>query len=263
MESASIKWTVENGVGYLTLNRPDVLNSFNMSMALDLQKCLKQAADDATIRAVLLTGAGRGFCAGQDLKEVLPSEENPAPDLSEIVVKSYNPIVLAIRQLEKPVICAVNGIAAGAGANLAFACDLVLASEKASFVQSFCKLGLVPDTGGTFFLPRLVGMARATALTMLGDKLSAAQALEWGLIYRVCEPDSLMKEADDLAKKLATQPTKGLGFIKRALNASLANDLQTQLAVEMELQGAAGRTDDYQEGVNAFLEKRLPTFNGN
>jgi 2-(1,2-epoxy-1,2-dihydrophenyl)acetyl-CoA isomerase len=262
MAKQGIQWQVAEGVGRITLDRPDVLNSFNREMAFSLQECLKECAENDAVRAVLLSGNGRGFCAGQDLKEVLPEEGEPPKNLSEIVAASYNPVILGIRNLEKPVVCAVNGIAAGAGANLAFACDFVLASEKASFVQSFCKLGLVPDSGGTFFLPRLVGMARATALTMLGEKLTAEQALNWGLIYRVCQADGLLEEATKLAVFLASQPTKGFGYTKRALNASLANDLASQLAVEEELQGAAGRTADYAEGVAAFLEKRAPNFTG-
>lgn len=262
MASTSIEMDVAHGVAKITLNRPEVLNSFNLDMAQALQRALDRAGEEDAIRAVLITGAGRGFCAGQDLKEVLPKEGEPEPNLSDTVAASYNPVILGIRQLEKPVVAAVNGIAAGAGANLAFACDLVLAADSASFVQSFCKLGLVPDSGGTFILPRLVGMARATALTMLGEKLTAEQARDWGLIYQVHPADELLEQATSLANRLATQPTKGLGFIKRALNASWTNDLERQLLLEQELQGAAGRTQDYREGVAAFLEKRKPNYTG-
>jgi len=263
MDSPSIQMVLEQGVAKITLNRPDVLNSFNLNMAQALQRALDQASEQDAVRAVLITGAGRGFCAGQDLKEVLPKPGEPEPNLSNIVAASYNPVILGIRQLEKPVIAAVNGIAAGAGANLAYACDLILAADSATFVQSFCKLGLVPDSGGTFILPRLVGMARATALAMLGEKLSAEQAREWGLIYQVHPAAKLMEEATALAEHLAKQPTRGLGYIKRALNASWANDLEAQLSMEQELQGAAGRTNDYREGVAAFLEKRKPNYTGN
>lgn len=263
METSGIQWEIIDSVGHITLNRPDVLNSFNKPMARALQDALKEARENDEVRAVLLTGAGRGFCAGQDLKEALGDRQGPPVDLGEIVAASYNPVILAIRQLEKPVVCAVNGIAAGAGANLAYACDMVLASEKASFVQSFCKIGLVPDSGGTFILPRLVGMARATAMTMLGEKMKAETAQAIGLIYKVCSPETLLDEARKLAAYLATQPTKGLGYTKRALNASWGHTLEQQLELEKELQSAAGRTSDYQEGVDSFLEKRAPQFKGN
>ena len=258
-----ISYQEAEGVATITLNRPDVLNSFHRAMALELQSALDQVRDKDEIRALLLTGAGRGFCAGQDLSEVLPKEGEPEPVLGDTVHHSYNPIIMKLRALPKPVICAVNGVAAGAGANIAFACDLVFASEKANFVQSFCKLGLVPDSGGTYFLPRLVGLPRATAMAMLGDKVSAADALAMGMIYRVTAPDQLMEEAARLARHLATQPTKGLGLIKAALNASLNNDLETQLALEREYQTRAGRTQDYKEGVAAFLAKRPPVYKGN
>jgi len=256
-----ITFTTEQGVATITLNRPDVLNSFNMPMATELQDALKAAADDDAIRAVLLTGAGRAFCAGQDLAEAAPSDGSPVP-ISEIVRKSYNPTVRAIRSLEKPVVCAVNGVAAGAGANLALACDVVIAADTASFVQAFSKIGLIPDTGGTFFLPRLVGLARATALAFFGDKLTAADAHAMGLIYRVVEAARLADEARTLARRLATQPTRGFGLTKRAFNQSLANDLDAQLEVEAELQAEAARTADFAEGVRAFLEKRQPSFAG-
>jgi len=256
-----ILYEVDQGVAAITLNRPDVLNSFNGAMALEVRQAFSAASADSTARAVLLTGAGRAFCAGQDLAEVMP-KEGPAPDLGDIVARGYNPIVRTIRQLDKPVVCAVNGVAAGAGANLAFACDFVVASSDASFVQSFSKIGLVPDTGGTFFLPRLVGMARATALMMLADKVSAQEAVTIGLIHRVVEAGKLLDEATLLARQLASRPTRGLGLIKRALNASATNGLDEQLALEAQLQAEAGSTADYREGVRAFLEKRPPVFVG-
>ncbi len=257
-----IQYECEAGVAQITLNRPDKLNSFNRAMAAELQQALGDAGSDEAVRAVLLTGMGRGFCAGQDLADVLPQEGQPAPVLGDTVRDCYNPIILGLRNLAKPVVCAVNGVAAGAGANIAFACDIVLASEKASFVQSFCHLGLVPDSGGTFFLPRLVGLPIATALAMLGDKVRAADAVDMGLIYKACAPESLMEEAVGLAQKLAKQPTVGLGLIKKALNQSLTNDLQSQLELEEKYQTAAGKTYDYQEGVSAFIEKRSPKYLG-
>jgi 2-(1,2-epoxy-1,2-dihydrophenyl)acetyl-CoA isomerase len=253
-----ITQAVEHGVSIITLIRPDVLNSFNRRMASEVQTALGSAASDAAVRAVLITGAGRAFCAGQDLGEAMHANL----DLGEIVRTSYNPIVLAIRQLEKPVVCAVNGVAAGAGANLALACDIVIASEDASFVQSFSKIGLVPDTSGTFFLPRLVGPARATALMFLAEKVGATQALNWGMIYQVVPSAVLMESAMSISKQLAQMPTRGLALTKRAINESLANDLQAQLALEEEMQRQAGRTEDYAEGVKAFLEKRKPVYTG-
>lgn len=250
------------GVLRLTLNRPDVLNSITLPMARELQGALDMAASDAEIRAVLLTGAGRGFCAGQDLASVPFGDDIPAPDLGNFVRDQYNPVITRLRALEKPVVCAVNGVAAGAGANLAFACDIVLASSQASFIQSFARIGLVPDSGGSFILPRLVGRARATALMMLGDKLSAADAAAWGMIWKVCDPASLLSDATTLAESLATQPTRALGLIKRLLNASATNDLAGQLALEEALQREAGNTADFREGVTAFLEKRPPVFRG-
>ena len=252
---------VDQGVAVITLNRPDVLNSLNRIMASELRTAFAAAGANREVRAVLLTGSGRAFCAGQDLAEAMP-KEGPAPDLGDIVARGYNPIVRTIRQLDKPVICAVNGVAAGAGANLAFACDFVIAAADATFIQSFSKIGLVPDTGGTFFLPRLVGMARATALMMLADKLSAQDAVAMGLILRAVDSPRLLEEATTLARALATRPTRGLGLIKRALNASATNGLDEQLALEAQLQAEAGSTADYQEGVKAFLEKRTPAFVG-
>ncbi len=249
---------VAEGVLTITLNRPDVLNSFTRAMAREVQDALAEAARNPEIRAVLLTGAGRGFCAGQDLSEVLPEGDGPMPDISEIVRESYNPIIRAIRFLEKPVICAVNGVAAGAGANLAFACDLTLAAEEVVFVESFAKLGLIPDTSGTYFVPRLVGMQRATGLFFLGDKVPAVRAKEWGLIWDVVPPDQLLDRATTLARSLATQATRGFGLTKRALAASFTNTLDQQLELEAACMQEAGRTADYEEGVRAFLEKRKP-----
>lgn len=251
-----------NGVLLLTLNRPDVLNSFNAEMARALQAALAEAAVDDSIRAVVLTGAGRGFCAGQDLAEALPRDGAPAPDIGEIVKTSYNPIIRAIRTLEKPVLCAVNGIAAGAGANLAFACDLTIAADSASFVESFAKLGLIPDTSGTFFVPRLVGMQRATGMFFLAEKMPASKAKEWGLIWEVVPAAELLSTVTKMAEQLASQATRGFGLTKRALNASFANGLDAQLEVEAQCMHEAGRTADYAEGVQAFLEKRAPVYQG-
>lgn len=256
-----LTWTVAEGVAEITLNRPEVLNSVNALMGKELQAALAAAADPA-IRAVLLTGAGRAFCAGQDLAETQGTPESGPVDFAEIVRQKYTPIVLGIRQLEKPVVCAVNGVAAGAGANLALCCDLVLAAESASFLQAFAKIGLVPDTGGTWFLPRLIGLARSTALMMLADKLPARPAQEIGLIHRVVPDAELLPEARALARQLATQPTRAFAMIKLALNHSLTSDLTAQLALEAELQSQAGRTADHAEGVAAFLAKRPPVFTG-
>jgi 2-(1,2-epoxy-1,2-dihydrophenyl)acetyl-CoA isomerase len=264
MSSSSSVLLVERGDGVLTLtlNRPDVLNSFNRELAGALQAALRDAAADASIRAVVLTGAGRGFCAGQDLAEALPQDGGALPDIGEIVRMSYNPIIRAIRTLEKPVLCAVNGIAAGAGANLAFACDLPIASDEASFVESFAKLGLIPDTSGTYFVPRLVGLQRATGMFFLAGKVSAAQAKEWGLIWDVVPKAELMPTVSEMARQLAGQATRGFGLTKRALNASFANGLDAQLDVEAACMSEAGRTADYEEGVRAFLEKRPPVYRG-
>ena len=258
---SSILLETADGVATITLNRPDVLNSFNRPMARELREALDGAAAAATVRSVLLTGAGRAFCAGQDLAEAV-TKAGAMPDLGDIVRDSYNPVIRAIRLLEKPVVCAVNGVAAGAGANLALACDIVFASSEASFIQSFAKIGVIPDSGGTFLLPRIVGLQRANVLAMLAEKISAAQAHEWGMVYKVCEPAVLLDTALATAKYLATQPTRGLGLIKRGFNRSLGVDLEAQLDTEEELQREAGRTADYTEGVQAFLEKRKPVFHG-
>jgi 2-(1,2-epoxy-1,2-dihydrophenyl)acetyl-CoA isomerase len=262
MPDQHVRAETADGIARLTLDRPEVLNSFNHAMAAQLRAALDAAAADGAVRAVLLTGAGRAFCAGQDLAAVLPAPGEPDPDLGDIVRDCYNPVIRALRAIEKPVVAAVNGVAAGAGANLAFACDFVVASESASFIQSFCHIGLIPDSGGTFVLPRLAGMARATQLAMLGEKLPARQALEWGLIYQVVEPAQLEETATALARRLAAMPTRGLGLIKRGLNAGLAHSLDEQLAFEEGLQREARVEPDYAEGVRAFVEKRKPTFTG-
>jgi 2-(1,2-epoxy-1,2-dihydrophenyl)acetyl-CoA isomerase len=252
---------LQDGVLTVVLDRPDVLNSFNARRADDVVAALREARENTAVRAVLLTGNGRAFSAGQDLSEVLP-RDGVHPDLGEVVERQYSPIVRAIRTLEKPVVCAVNGVAAGAGANIAFACDLILAAEDATFIQSFAKIGLIPDSGGTFILPRLVGYQRAAALAMLGDKLDARTAKQWGLVHDVVPPTVLGDTSFDFAKRLACMPTRALGLIKRGFNAGLNADLDTQLALEAELQREAGSTDDYAEGVRAFVEKRKPRFQG-
>ena len=255
---------VENAesVRKIILNRPNVLNSFNAQMARELRATLEDARADKSVRAVVLTGAGRAFCAGQDLSEFPAPTAAAVPDLGATVRGNYNPVIKAVRKLELPVVCAVNGVAAGAGANLALACDFVIAAEGASFIQSFAKVGLIPDSGGTFFLPRIVGLPRATAMMMTAEKIDAARALEFGMIYKVCPAESLQRDAWSLAVELASMPTRGLGLTKRALNASFANDLEAQLDLEAELQREAGRTSDFAEGVKSFLEKRKPNFTG-
>lgn len=246
----------------LTLDRPEVLNSFHRPMAAELRARLDEAAADDAVRAVLLTGAGRAFCAGQDLAAVLPAAGEPSPDLGDVVRECYNPIVRALRGLEKPVVAAVNGTAAGAGANLALACDFVVAAEHASFVQSFVHVGLIPDSGGTWMLPRLVGLARATQLAMLGEKLSARQALEWGMIYAVAPGEELLAAAGALAERLAGMATRGLGLTKRGFELGFGQGLDAHLALEEQLQRDAGGTADYAEGVRAFVQKRQAGFVG-
>lgn len=248
-----------DNLAIITLNRADKLNSFIREMALELQDRLKQCTDDRNIRAILITGEGRAFCAGQDLAEAI---SEVGPELTKIVEEHYNPIIKLIREIEKPVICAVNGVAAGAGANIALACDIVFASKSSAFIQAFSAIGLIPDSGGTYTLPRLIGWQKATALMMLGDKIGAEEAERMGMIYKAVETDELMTEATKVATRLSKMATYGLGLTKRALNASFTNDLSTQLDLEGELQTLAGQSYDYKEGVNAFLEKRKPNYKG-
>ncbi|SMX42582.1 2-(1,2-epoxy-1,2-dihydrophenyl)acetyl-CoA isomerase PaaG [Octadecabacter ascidiaceicola] len=245
----------------VTLNRPDKLNSFNDEMHLALRAAL-EGAIAGQARAILLTGAGRGFCAGQDLGDRDPSKMDGPPDLSKTLTTFYNPLVRLIRDAEMPVICAVNGVAAGAGANLAMACDIVLASDKAKFIQSFANVGLVPDAGGTWSLTRLLGPARAKALAMTGEPVTAEQAAEWGMIWKACAADDLMTEARTLAEKLASGPTTGFAHIKKAVHAAGTNSFEDQLALEAEYQKTCGASNDYAEGVSAFLQKRKPNFKG-
>jgi 2-(1,2-epoxy-1,2-dihydrophenyl)acetyl-CoA isomerase len=259
---ASILVSRDAGVLTLTLNRPDKLNAFNPEMHKLLRDALEQARDDAGVRAVLLTGAGRGFCAGQDLSERNVSPGAASIDLSVSLGSNYNPLVRRLRALPKPVVCAVNGVAAGAGANIALACDIVLAARSASFVQSFSKLGLVPDSGGTYFLPRLVGAARAMGLALLAERLSAEEAERWGLIWKALDDEHLMREASAIAGTLAEGPTKGYGLIKKAIHASAGNSLDAQLDLERDLQREAGFSEDYREGVAAFMQKRKPSYKG-
>ena len=254
-----IEINIEDQVCIIKLNRPKVFNSFNKEMAFELQEILDNCEKNPRVRSILLTAEGKAFCAGQDLQELTAPD---GPKLSDIVREHYNPIIKRIRSIEKPIVCAVNGVAAGAGANIALACDITIAGESVAFIQAFSKIGLIPDSGGTFFLPRSIGMQKATALMMLADKVMAADAEKMGMIYKVCADESLMEESLKVAKKLATLPTIGLGLTKRALNKSMTNDLTAQLALEDELQTAAGKTYDYIEGVAAFLEKRKPKFKG-
>lgn len=255
----SIQVSREGALCIIRLNRPEVYNSFNLAMSAHLQRALDDCASDSTVRAVMITGIGKAFCAGQDLQEVTGPDN---PGFERILSEGYNPIITRIRNLEKPILAAVNGVAAGAGANIALACDVVVASDMASFIQAFSKIGLVPDSGGTFFLPRLVGWAKASAWMMLGDKVSAAEAERAGMIYRVIPADAFEREALALGHQLAAMPTHGLALTKLALNQSLHNDLNRQLAVEEQFQIAAGNTEDYHEGVQAFLQKRPPVFKG-
>ncbi len=247
------------GVWKITLNRPDKFNSIHAEMAQNLIDSLDQAAQDSDIRAVLIQGAGKAFCAGQDLGEAMNADGEA---MKNLVLNQYNPIIRRLRQIEKPVVAAVNGVAAGAGANIALAADLTVARASASFIQAFSKIGLIPDSGGTFFLPRLIGLQRAAGLMMLGDKISASQALDMGMIYAVYSDESFETEAMALATKLAQMPTRGLALTKKLLNQSFERDLETQLADEASHQALAGETRDYKEGVQAFLEKRPPRFEG-
>jgi len=251
--------THSNGVCELKLNRPEVFNAFNKTMAMQLQKALDDCASNDEVRTIVITGEGKAFCAGQDLAEV--TDPN-GPELKSIVKDHYNPIILKIREIEKPVIAAVNGVAAGAGANIALACDITFAKESASFIQAFSKIGLIPDSGGTFFLPRIIGSQKAMALMMTGDKVMAKEAEEMNMIYKAVADDEFDATVEKFAQKLATMPTKGLGLTKKAVNASWSSDLSVQLDLEKRLQTEAGQTYDFNEGVAAFMEKRKPEFKG-
>ena len=261
MSNNSILLKIENNVAYITLNRPEVFNSFNREMALNLQAVLDECETDVEVRAIVLTGNGKAFCAGQDLKEVTDPDLNPG--FKKILEEHYNPIITRIRSIKKPIIGAINGVAAGAGANIALACDIVVAHEKVSFIQAFSLIGLVPDSGGTYFLPRLIGFQKALALAMLGEKVSAEEAERLGMIYKVIPLENYEEQVKTLATKLANMPTKALGKIKELFNHSLSNDLEAQLALESKLQIEAAQTEDYKEGVTAFIEKRKPNFKGN
>lgn len=250
---------MKGGVCTLRMNRADKYNSFVREMALDLQTMLDNAAADDDVRCIVLIGEGKAFCAGQDLTE---ATDPNGPELSRIVSEHYNPIIQRIRRIEKPIIAAVNGVAAGAGANIALACDIVLATESAAFIQAFSKIGLIPDSGGTFFLPRLIGWQRASALMMTGEKVMAKDAEAMGMIYKAIADEEFSSEVEKLSVTLANMPTKGLGLTKRALNQSFTNNLNQQLDLEDELQSQAGKTEDYEEGTRAFLEKRKPEFKG-
>ena len=255
---SSIHFEIKDSIGFITLNRPDKLNSFNREMALLMQDAL-DLCKDKKVRCVYITGAGKGFSAGQDLVEVVDPD---GPGMKKILKEHYNPIILKIRNLEKPVVAAVNGVAAGAGANIALCCDVVVAAESASFIQAFSKIGLIPDSSGTFFLPRLIGWQKASALAMLGDKVPATDAEKMGMIYKVFPADSFDAESKKIAATLAQMPTRGLAYTKHALSISLGNSLVEQLQLEDDYQQKAAATHDYKEGVNAFLEKKSPVFRG-
>jgi 2-(1,2-epoxy-1,2-dihydrophenyl)acetyl-CoA isomerase len=256
---SSIIEEIKDSVFKITLNRPDKFNSFNREMALQMQEALDKASNDKAIRVIYITGEGKAFCAGQDLSEAMNAN---GPGIERIVREHYNPIIQKIREIQKPVVCAVNGVAAGAGANVALACDVVIAGTSVAFIQAFSKIGLIPDSGGTFILPRLIGFGKASALMMLGDKVSAKDAEEMGMIYKVVADDVLQAEAFVIAKTLADMPTKAMGLTKKLLNQSMNNTLEKQLEYEADVQVQAALTYDYKEGVNAFLEKRKPIFKG-
>jgi 2-(1,2-epoxy-1,2-dihydrophenyl)acetyl-CoA isomerase len=262
MTYEQIRFETSDGIARITLNRPERLNSFTSQMHGELRDALAGVASGGEARVLLLTGEGRGFCAGQDLSDRAVAPDATPVDLGASIEENYRPLVLGLRNLALPVVCAVNGVAAGAGANIALACDIVIAARSASFIQAFCRIGLVPDSGGTFFLPRLVGTARAMGLAMLGDKLSAEQAAAWGLIWKCVDDAELATTTDALLAQLARAPTGGLAAIKRALYAAADNTLEQQLDLERDLQRTLGFGADYREGVAAFLEKRPPRFTG-
>jgi len=258
--SKSIQLKIENKVATITLNRPEVFNSFNREMAFLLHDTLDACEKNDEVRAIVLTGNGKAFCAGQDLKEVTDSDLNPG--FKKILEEHYNPIITRIRNINKPIIGAINGVAAGAGANIALACDVVVAHEKVNFIQAFSLIGLVPDSAGTFFLPRLIGFQKAQALAMLGDKIGAEEAEKIGMIYKVIPLENFQEEVNKLALKMANMPTKALGMIKELFNKSMTNTLEQQLALESKSQIEAAQSEDYAEGVAAFIEKRKPEFKG-
>ena len=262
MTYENILFEIKDGIAELTLNRPDKLNSFTQAMHEEVRDAINQVKADGSVRVLVLTGAGRGFCAGQDLSDRAVEPGSKGVDLGDSVEKNYAPLVLSLRALPMPVICAVNGVAAGAGANLALACDIVIAGKSASFVEVFCKLGLIPDTGGTFFLPRLVGSARAMGMAMLGEKITAERAENWGLIWKCVPDEDLGVETQALARHFASAPTKGLAFTKQALHASAGNSLEQQLKLESGMMSELGNSEDYREGVAAFIAKRAPQFIG-
>lgn len=262
MTPTTIEYQIDGGVATLALNRPDKLNSFNTVMHAEVREALDAARDDEAVRCVLLTGRGRGFCAGQDLSDRNVSADAAPPDLEASIRENYNPLIRRITGMPKPVICAVNGVAAGAGANVALACDIVIAARSASFIQAFCKIGLIPDSGGTWWLARLAGRARAMGLALTGERIDAATAKAWGLIWDCVDDEELAARSTALARQLADGPTTGLGLTKQAIDAAFANDLPAQLDLEASLQGRAGRSSDYREGVAAFAEKRKPRFTG-
>ena len=262
MHSETIRYTVEDGVARIMLNRPERLNSFTAEMHEALAKALDTADEDPSVRAILLTGAGRGFCAGQDLADRAVAPGGKAVDLGETVEKYWAPLVKRLASRDKPVVCAVNGVAAGAGANVAFACDIVIAARSAKFIQSFANIGLIPDIGGTWVLPRIAGQARALGLALTAEPLSAEKAEQWGMIWKCVDDAALEEEAITLSRKLAAGPTRGLAATKHAIRASLLNTLDAELEIERELMRELGFSADYQEGVAAFMEKRKPTFTG-